>query len=62
VLTGDGLPAALSDVETVLHLATTLRGRLAGAAKLPIMPVLAGRAQPVDVRDVATHLVERSEP
>jgi uncharacterized protein YbjT (DUF2867 family) len=123
LLTGDGLAAALSDVETVVHLATTLRGRgdvratqhlvagakhvrhlvyvsivgieripfgyykgklaaerlvagvphtilratqfhdlvhtlLAGAAKLPLMPVPAVRAQPVDVRDVAAHLLE----
>lgn len=126
LLTGHGLPAALAEVETVLHLATTLRGDrdvratqhlvtaaahvrhlvfisiagidripigyyegklaaerlvgqvphtilratqfhdlihklLAGAAKLPIMPVPAVRAQPVDVRDVATRLVELAQ-
>jgi uncharacterized protein YbjT (DUF2867 family) len=121
--TGEGLAAALSGVDTVLHLATTLKGRtdvtatqnlvtagpgvkhlvfisivgidripisyykgklaaeqlvaglphtilratqfhdlvhkvLAGAAKLPVMPLPAVPFQPVDVRDVATQLVE----
>ena len=129
LVTGQGLTAALSDVDTVLHLATTLRGRrdviatqnlvsagpgvrhlvfvsivgtdripipyykgklaaerlvarrphtilrttqfhdlvrtlLAGAARLPVMPLPAIRVQPVDVRDVATRLVDlaRDEP
>jgi len=121
LVTGTGLAAALADVDTVVHLATTLRGRrdvtatrnlvdaapdlrhlvfvsivgidriplgyyrgklaaerivaerphtilratqfhdlirtlLAGAAKLPVMPVPKLRAQPVDVRDVAARL------
>ncbi len=35
-----------------------VRTLLAGAAKLPVMPVPAIRVQPVDVRDVAARLVE----
>jgi uncharacterized protein YbjT (DUF2867 family) len=35
-----------------------VRTLLAGAAKLPVMPLPAISAQPVDVRDVATRLVE----
>lgn len=123
LVTGTNLAGALSGVDTVVHLATTLRGRrdvtatrnlvaaagdvrhlvfvsivgidripigyykgklaaerivstvphtilratqfhdlvrtlLAGAAKLPLMPLPAMRAQPVDVRDVATRLAE----
>jgi uncharacterized protein YbjT (DUF2867 family) len=123
LVTGKGLAAALADVDTVVHLATTLRGRrdvtatrnlvdaatdirhlvfisivgidripigyyrgklaaerivaerphtilratqfhdlirtlLAGAAKLPIMPIPKLRAQPIDVRDVAARLTE----
>lgn len=123
LVTGQGLAAALTDVDTVVHLATTLRGRrdviatrnlvdaatdirhlvfisivgidripigyyrgklaaerivaerphtilrttqfhdlirtfLAGAAKLPVMPVPRIRVQPIDVRDVATRLTE----
>ena len=123
LVTGKGLTTALADVETVVHLATTLRGRrdvtatrnlvdaatdirhlvfisivgidripigyyrgklaaeqivaerphtilratqfhdlirtlLAGAAKLPIMPIPKVRAQPIDVRDVAARLTE----
>ncbi|TCP47307.1 uncharacterized protein YbjT (DUF2867 family) [Tamaricihabitans halophyticus] len=123
LVTGRGLDAALRDADTVLHLATTLRGGrdvtatrnlvdaatdvrhlvfvsivgidripfgyylgklaaerivterphtilratqfhdlirtlLAGAATLPVMPVPAVRAQPVDVRDVAVRLAE----
>ncbi|MFI7678054.1 SDR family oxidoreductase [Actinophytocola sp. NPDC049390] len=123
LVTGRGLGEALRGADTVLHLATTLRGRrdvvatrnlvdaapdvghllfvsiagidriplgyyrgklaaerlvaqrphtvlrttqfhdlirtlLAGAAKLPIMPVPAVRAQPIDVRDVATLLAD----
>ena len=123
LVTGHGVGEALRGAETVLHLATTLRGRrdvvatrnlvdaatdvrhlvfvsivgidriplgyyrgklaaerivaerphtvlrttqfhdliralLAGAAKLPVMPVPAVRAQPIDVRDVATHLAD----
>jgi uncharacterized protein YbjT (DUF2867 family) len=126
LVTGDGLASALSEVDTVVHLATTLRGRrdltatrnlvtaaahvrhlvfvsivgidripigyykgklaaervvarlphtilrttqfhdlvhtlLAGAATLPVMPVPAIRAQPVDVRDVASHLLALSQ-
>lgn len=123
LLTGSGLTDALAGVDTVVHLATTLRGRrdviairnlvdaatevrhlvfvsivgidriplgyyrgklaaerivaerphtilratqfhdlirtlLAGAAKLPVMPVPKLRVQPVDVRDVAARLTE----
>jgi uncharacterized protein YbjT (DUF2867 family) len=123
LVTGQGLGEALRGAGTVLHLATTLRGRrdvvatrnlvdaaadvehllfisivgidriplgyyrgklaaehivaerphtilrttqfhdlirtlLAGAAKLPVVPVPAARAQPIDVRDVATHLAD----
>jgi uncharacterized protein YbjT (DUF2867 family) len=123
LVTGQGLAAALADVDTVVHLATTLRGRrdvtatrnlvdaatdihhlvfisivgidripiayykgklaaervvaerphtilrttqfhdlirtfLAGAAKLPVMPIPRLRAQPIDVRDVAVRLTE----
>jgi uncharacterized protein YbjT (DUF2867 family) len=123
LVTGQGLEAALSGVGTVIHLATTLRGRrdatatrnlvtaakhvqhlvfvsivgidriplgyykgklaaervvadvphtilratqfhdlirtlLVGAARLPVMPLPAISAQPVDVRDVATRLAE----
>lgn len=123
LVTGRGLPEALADVETVVHLATTLRGArdvtatrtlvdaatdirhlvfvsivgidripigyyrgklaaerivaerphtilratqfhdliktiVSGMAKLPVMPIPRLRAQPIDVRDVATHLVE----
>jgi len=123
LVTGTGLTAALAGVDTVVHLATTLRGGrdvtatrnlvnaakdvrhlvfvsivgidripigyyrgklaaerivaerphtilratqfhdlihklLAGAARLPIMPVPNLRAQPVDVRDVAVRLTE----
>jgi uncharacterized protein YbjT (DUF2867 family) len=35
-----------------------VRSLFAGAAKLPVMPLPAGRFQPVDVRDVADRLVE----
>jgi uncharacterized protein YbjT (DUF2867 family) len=123
LVTGRGVAAAVADVETVVHLATTLRGRrdvtatrnlvdagtnirhlvfisivgidripigyyrgklaaerivaerphtilratqfhdlirtvLAGAAKLPLMPIPRLRAQPIDVRDVAARLTE----
>lgn len=126
LLTGAGLTPALSGVDTVLHLATTMKGRtdvtatrnlvaaatrvkhlvfmsivgidrvpisyykgklaveqlvaglphtilratqfhdlvhkvLAGAAKLPVMPLPAIPFQPVDVRDVATRLVELAQ-
>ncbi|HEX6359249.1 SDR family oxidoreductase [Actinophytocola sp.] len=126
LLTGQGLTSALSGVDTVLHLATTLKGRtdvtatknlvaaaagvkhlvfmsivgidripisyykgklaaeqlveglphtilratqfhdlvykvLAGAAKLPIMLLPTMSFQPVDVRDVATQLVELAQ-
>lgn len=126
LVTGQGLAPALSDVDIVIHLATTLRGGrdvtatrnlvaaakhvrhlvfvsivgidripigyykgklaaervveevphtilratqfhdlvrklLAGAAKLPVMPLPAISAQPVDVRDVAARLVQLAE-
>lgn len=126
LLTGEGLTPALSGVDTVLHLATTLKGRtdvtatqnlvaaatqvkhlvfmsivgidripisyykgklaaeqlvaglphtilratqfhdlvhkvLAGAAKLPVIPLPTMSCQPVDVRDVATQLVELTQ-
>jgi uncharacterized protein YbjT (DUF2867 family) len=126
LVTGNGLTTALAGVETVLHLASTRRGRsdvvatrnlvaaaghvrhlvfvsivgidripigyyegklaaerlvaevphtilratqfhdlvrqlLAGLAKLPVMPVPAIGAQPVDVRDVAERLVELAQ-
>jgi uncharacterized protein YbjT (DUF2867 family) len=126
LVTGSALSDALSDVDTIVHLATTLRGRrdvtatrnlvaaatnvrhlvfvsivgvdriplgyyqgklaaerlvstvphtilratqfhdliatiLAGAAKLPLMPVPALRVQPVDVRDVANRLTELAQ-
>ncbi|TDV53587.1 SDR family oxidoreductase [Actinophytocola oryzae] len=35
-----------------------VRGILAGASKLPVMPIPALRVQPVDVRDVAARLAE----
>ena len=126
LLTGQGLAQALAGVDTVLHLATTLKGRtdvtatqnlvtaaarvrhlvfisivgidrvplgyykgklaaeqlvtglphtilratqfhdlvhkvLAGAAKLPVLPLPTMSCQPVDVRDVATQLVKLAQ-